>query len=217
MLPRAERTRLTLVHGRILFRTALAGLLAAEPDFVLAAECANAVEATESLGSSRSDVVLLDFGIWQDLISPARNAGYHGKFLAVADQIAAAPCAQAISEGVSGVVLNSDSPARLVQAIHVVSNGGAWLDLSLIQLLAERYPHQEDLRLDGLSAREQAVLRGIIGGLSNRKIAGQIGTSESTVKAILQHLFDKTGVRTRSQLVRIVLTGPAVFASRTPV
>lgn len=205
-----------LVHGRVLFRTALARLLAAEPGFVLAAECANAVEATESLGSTRPDVVLLDFGIWQDLISPARDFGYHGKFLAVAEEILAAPCARAISEGVSGVVLSSDSPARLVQAIGVVSSGGAWLDQSLIQLLAGRYPQQEDLPLDGLSAREQAVLRGILSGLSNRKIAGQIGTSESTVKATLQRLFDKTGVRTRSQLVRIVLTGATAFASRTP-
>ena len=97
--------RFMLVHGRVLFRTALARLLAAEPDFELVAECANAVEATKSLGSSRPDVVLLDFGIWQDLISPARNAGtIHGKFLAVAEEIAASPCARALSARASRVL-----------------------------------------------------------------------------------------------------------------
>jgi DNA-binding NarL/FixJ family response regulator len=79
----------------------------------------------------------------------------------------------------------------------------------LIQLLADRYPHHEDVRLDALAQREQAVLKGILGGLSNRKIAEQIGVSESTVKATLQQLFGKSGVRTRSQLVRMMLTGPA--------
>ena len=42
-------------------------------------------------------------------------------------------------------------------------------------------------------------------GLSNKKIGSQIGVSESTIKATLQHLFKKAGVRTRSQLVRIAL------------
>lgn len=42
-------------------------------------------------------------------------------------------------------------------------------------------------------------------GLANKEIAARIGVSESSVKASLQQLFSKTGVRTRSQLVRIVL------------
>lgn len=41
-------------------------------------------------------------------------------------------------------------------------------------------------------------------GLANKEIAVRIGVSESSVKATLQQLFSKTGVRTRSQLVRIV-------------
>jgi DNA-binding NarL/FixJ family response regulator len=194
-----------LLHGRVLFRTSLARLLAAEPDFELAAECANPVEAIEMLAGAAPDVVLLDFNIWPGFITAARQAGYQGKCLAIAEEIDAPSCARALSRGISGVFLGSDSPTRLVQAIHVVASGGAWLDQNVIQLLADRYPHHEDLRLDGLAEREQAVLRGVLGGLSNRRIADQIGASEATVKGTLQHLFNKTGVRTRSQLVRILL------------
>jgi DNA-binding NarL/FixJ family response regulator len=196
-----------LLHGRVLFRTSLARLLATERDFDLVAECANAVEALESLQDARPDVVLLDFGIWQDFIDEARDAGYQGKFLAIAEEIDAAPCARALSHGVSGVFLGSDSPARLVQAIRLVASGEAWVDRRVIQLLADRYPQHEDLRLNSLEERERAVLRGVLDGSTNREIANQIGTSEATVKATLQHLFDKTGVRTRSQLVRIMLDG----------
>lgn len=42
-------------------------------------------------------------------------------------------------------------------------------------------------------------------GLSNKEIAAQLQISESYVKAILQSLFEKTGVRTRGQLVRVAL------------
>ncbi len=42
-------------------------------------------------------------------------------------------------------------------------------------------------------------------GLSNKEIGGQLDISESAVKATLQQLFYKTGVRTRGQLVRVAL------------
>jgi DNA-binding NarL/FixJ family response regulator len=194
-----------LLHPRMLFRTSLARLLETERDIELVAQCANAAEALESLAGKRPDVVLFDFGIWQDLVSAARDIGYQGKFLGIAEEIDAVPCVRALGAGVSGVVLGCDSPGRLMQAIHVVAGGAAWVDQEVIQFLADRYPHHEDIRLDALPEREQAVIRGILSGLTNRKIADQIGTSESTVKATLQQLFHKTGVRTRSQLVRMML------------
>ena len=73
-----------LLHGQMLFRTSLARLLAAERDFELVAECASTAEALENLADSRPDVVLFDLGMWMDLIPTARDAGYPGKFLAIA-------------------------------------------------------------------------------------------------------------------------------------
>jgi two-component system, NarL family, nitrate/nitrite response regulator NarL len=49
------------------------------------------------------------------------------------------------------------------------------------------------------------VLRFVLEGLSNKVIAAHLGISESYVKALLQSLFRKTGVRTRGQLVRVAL------------
>jgi two-component system, NarL family, nitrate/nitrite response regulator NarL len=42
-------------------------------------------------------------------------------------------------------------------------------------------------------------------GLSNKEIAWQLTLSESYEKAIMQRLFNRTGVRTRGQLVRVAL------------
>lgn len=94
-----------------------------------------------------------------------------------------------------------------MQAIRLVASGEAWIDPQVLRLLAERYPNYQDRGLNGLTEREERVLEGVIGGLSNRKIAARIGASESTIKNALQFLFSKAGVRTRSQLVRIALAG----------
>jgi len=56
-----------------------------------------------------------------------------------------------------------------------------------------------------LNSRETEVLRLLVQGLANKEIAGQMEISESAVKNTIQQLFAKTGVRTRSQLVRVAL------------
>lgn len=56
-----------------------------------------------------------------------------------------------------------------------------------------------------LTPRETDVLRYLVQGLANKEIAARMNLSESGVKNTLQQLFTKTGVRTRSQLVRVAL------------
>ena len=56
-----------------------------------------------------------------------------------------------------------------------------------------------------LTSRESEALRLLVQGLANKEIAARMELSESAVKNTLQQLFTKTGVRTRSQLVRVAL------------
>jgi PAS domain S-box-containing protein len=56
-----------------------------------------------------------------------------------------------------------------------------------------------------LNARELDVLRLLVQGLANKEIGAKLEISESAVKNTLQQLFMKSGVRTRSQLVRIAV------------
>jgi len=63
----------------------------------------------------------------------------------------------------------------------------------------------EPRELMALNSRETDVLRLLVQGLANKEIAARLEMSESTVKNTIQQLFAKTGVRTRSQLVRVAL------------
>jgi PAS domain S-box-containing protein len=82
---------------------------------------------------------------------------------------------------------------------------------AIIGDLAEEKPAAADLTPPdnpdrvSLNSREIEVLRFLVQGLSNKEIAARMDVSESTVKNTLQQLFTKTGLRTRSQLVRIAL------------
>jgi len=212
----SPRIRLILLDDHSLFRESLARLLASEHEFELVAECATPAEAVKSLKRLDVDVILVDIGIAKDFIPWAQKVRYPGKSLVIARDVDARGSAMVLKYGASGIFLASDSSTRLLQAIRLVASGEAWVDQKVLQLLAERYPHFEARWQGILTEREQNVLQGVVDGLSNKKIGSQIGVSESTIKATLQHLFKKAGVRTRSQLVRIALEGPSVTGSPEP-
>ncbi len=114
---------------------------------------------------------------------------------------------RALEAGAAGLFLKQAPPTELVSAIHKVMRGEALLSSSgLARLLAEaRGEEARRAPALALSARERAVLRGVFAGLANKEIAAGLELSEGYVKAVLQQLFGKTGVRTRAQLVRIAL------------
>lgn len=217
--PAGGKIRVLLLDALGLFRASLGRYLSAECGFEVAGECATPAEALEILNCAVGhavDVVLLDFDLGtehaSDFIPAARAAGYQGRFLIVAGVADTRNSALAIRLGASGIFLKSEQPERLVQAIRLVASGDIWIDRKVVRLLADRVLDtwtQSGINLPGerLSAREQKVLQSIVGGLSNRKIGASIGMSESSVKNIIQQLFARTGVRTRSQLVRMALEG----------
>ena len=58
-------------------------------------------------------------------------------------------------------------------------------------------------RYDSLTSREREVLPLIVSGLLNKQIAGEIGTSESTVKVHRSQLMRKMGAESLAELVRM--------------
>jgi DNA-binding NarL/FixJ family response regulator len=185
-------------------------MLAAEPGIEIAGSCGTAAEALEVLKLTPVDIVLLDFDLGEDhgnqLISSVRRLGFKGKILMVTAGMSANESSVAIRLGASGIFLKQNSPATLTKAIRMVGSGEAWVDEKVMQLLAAAVDESDDQSSGGaLTTREQQVLQGVFEGLTNKEIAAQLSVTESAVKATLQQLFQKTGVRTRSQLVRIAL------------
>ncbi|MGO6696322.1 response regulator transcription factor [Rhizobium johnstonii] len=59
-----------------------------------------------------------------------------------------------------------------------------------------------EARFDSLTTREREVLKGVVAGLLNKQIAGELGISEITVKVHRANLMRKMEVRTLAELVR---------------
>jgi two-component system nitrate/nitrite response regulator NarL len=111
-----------------------------------------------------------------------------------------------IRNGIAGVFAKHNAPELLIQAIHEAVQGKTWFEQSLLQTaLQSETTTQPSTGVPRLTERERQVLRLVFEGLANKERASRLNVSESAVKASLQQLFAKTGVRTRAQLVRAAL------------
>jgi|SRR5271157_1813913 len=207
-----QRVRLLLVDDHPLFREGLMRLLASEPDLEMVAQCGTATEGLEVLTHSEVDVVLLDSDLevehGNQFISSARECGYAGKILMVTAGMNATQSSLALKLGASGIVLKSSSTNTLLTAIKRIVTGELWIDQNVIhQMVDQVIRGDQRILTPNLTHREDQVLQALLEGLTNKEIATKIGVSEDSVKTTLKYLFRKTGVRTRSQLVRMALEG----------
>jgi DNA-binding NarL/FixJ family response regulator len=199
------------VDDHSLFRESLSRLLQAEPDFEIAGACGTSAEALDLLQREAADVILLDYDLGNEqgsaLLTQVARRGFGGRVLMVTAGMSGAETLHALECGCAGIFLKHSPPAQLVDAIHRVAAGEPWLDSRAMgAVVAGAAGRGEEHRSEQpLTARERAVLNGVLEGLTNKEIGATLQISESSVKAALQQLFDKTGVRTRSQLVRIAL------------
>jgi DNA-binding NarL/FixJ family response regulator len=125
--------------------------------------------------------------------------------LMIAAQIRQQDLLTIVRELQTGVFLKSDPPEELQLALQRTMQRGVWVSSGLALGLVASTNTEETKPFDAtlaLDAREREVLGLVVEGLSNSEIGCKLNLFESDVKATLQRLFEKVGVRTRAQLVR---------------
>lgn len=205
-----KQIRVLIVDDHTIFSESLGRLLEADTNCKVISTCASVSEALKITARDQIDLVLLDYDLSEEpgtvFISESRRSGFAGAILLVTGGITDAVMLRALEQGASGVFLKSSPPAELIQAIWRVTQGETWIDSGMVKtLIADAQEHGAEMRKEVLSTRERNVLRCVFEGLSNKEIGQHLNISESSVKASLQQLFSRTGVRTRSQLVRIAV------------
>jgi DNA-binding NarL/FixJ family response regulator len=207
----AQEIRILLVDDHSLFRDSLSRLLQTEPGFHIVGTCASISETLAIAAREQPDIILLDYDLGEEqgtaALEEIRKSGFHGRILMVTAGMSDAATVRVLESGSEGIFLKHSSPAQLVEAIRKLVAGEPWLDpRAMRSLIAGATGRSEEQRTSQvLTPRERYVLQGVFEGLTNKEIAAQLQISEGSVKAVLQQLFDKTGVRTRAQLVRIAL------------
>ena len=161
------------------------------------------------------DAALVDYelqgtilGNGLDLVRKVRVLRPEAHILMVTAGMGTADLMRAVTELNTGIFLKTEPTVELMLAIRRTAQGERWISsrASLALLAAGGLPPTQDRPAgEQLSVRESRVLRGVLEGQSNKEIGAQLEMTESSVKAVLQKLFERAGVRSRSQLVRYAI------------
>ncbi len=106
--------------------------------------------------------------------------------------------------GVAGFIPKSDSPAVILQAVRLVLAGGTYAPLRLLSDPVSGSTHtlaSAGPTMAGLTPRQREVLGQLARGLPNKRIARELGLSESTVKVHLLAIYRVLSVRNRTEAV----------------
>jgi two-component system nitrate/nitrite response regulator NarL len=154
-------------------------------------------------------MVLLDVDLGSDraldFVVDARRKGFDGWILIVTAGISDQEAVNLVQAGVSGILHKHHSTEVLYRVIREIAGGKVWLEDKYLGPLFRSVDRSRPAASPKLDDRDKKLLRHVLQGLTNREIAARLEVTEGAVKAALHHIFNKLCVRTRAQLVKVVL------------
>ena len=200
-----------LVDDHPLVRDGLRARLESAPRLRVVGEAGSAEEALEQAGLLQPDLVLMDVnmrggsntsGIEATARLTQRYPGIAVLVLSMHDK--PEYVTQAIQAGARGYVLK-DAPGKdIVLAIDTVMGGGIYYSAALARQLAGP-PSAPSGMGEGLTAREQEILRFIAAGQSNKGIARELDLSVRTVETHRLNIKRKLGIDGQAELIRYAI------------
>ena len=187
----------------------LAGIemLLEKSNFQVVASVRTGTAALEQLATARPDMLILDNSMPErsglDVLRTIRNRGDDRPVIMLTGSINDQTSKEAMQLGVNGLVIKATAPRDLLICLETVVQGRRWIDQEVMQRAMDMVLAPDAIRdpMDGLSGRERAVAALVRRGLRNKEVATELGLTEGTVKVHLHKIFDKLGVRSRTELI----------------
>ena len=195
------RASVLVVDDHALVRTGVANIISHEPDLQVVAEAADGLQAVEAFERYRPDVTLLDLRMpvmeGVEAVRQIRLRDPAARVIVLTTYDTDEDITRALKAGAKAYILKDIAASALIACIRDVLAGKTYLAPAAAAKLAERVTQVQ------LTPRELAALRSMADGRTNKEIATALGISERTVKTHLAHLFEKLGVTSRTEAVKV--------------
>jgi two-component system, NarL family, nitrate/nitrite response regulator NarL len=197
-----------IVDDHPLFRRGVAQLLAMDPEIQVVGEAADQAGALAMARQHEPDLILLDLNLKAesgiDILSALKDEDAARRVVMLTVSDAPDDLMQAIRAGADGYLLKDMEPEDLLVRVREALTGTTVISDALAGRLAAalRAEVQDSARKSErnmalLTDREQAVLRCLADGQSNKLIARTLSITEGTVKVHVKHLLKKLNFRSR--------------------
>ncbi len=204
-----------LVDDHKIMRDGVKTILERTPDFHVVGEAESGSDAVAQARKLHPDLILMDIGLpgmngIEATIEVLRHSP-NSKVMMLSMYDDENSVVAAFRSGARAFLLKKASSADLLDALRTVSKGGSYLSSQVSDHLLTRI-QRGDLEskgiaspLDGLSPREQQVLRLVAEGKTSKDIAVMLDLGLQTVRTYRKTLMKKIGVTNIASLTQVAL------------
>ena len=207
--------RVLLADDHAMLREGLAMLVESQADMTVVAQAGSGPEAVAAARGQRPHIVVMDVSMPEgggvDATAEIVRSCPAVRVLALSRHADQASLRRMLAAGASGYVVKRAAAQDLIGAMRAVLAGGTYVDPVLAGDLVARAIQPPGAaapsarRVGLLSDREEAVLRQIAWGKSNKEVASALGLSVKTAEGYRANGLEKLKLRTRSDVLRYAL------------
>ena len=203
----ADSIRILIADDHPIVRQGLAAVLDREKDLKVVGQAGNGDEAVSEAARLHPDVILMDLQMpvmdGVEAIQQIKQEDPDVGIIILTTYDTDENIFRGVEAGARAYLLKDSPPEEVLKAIRAVHRGESLIQLSVASRLLDRFTQlsRASATEGGLSSREVEVLQLTAKGIVNKEIAAQLLIGESTVKTHLIHIFNKLGVKGRTEAV----------------
>ena len=203
--------KVSIVEDDAKLRETLVRYFAGQHAFRCLNAYANAEAALADIPQHLPDVVLMDINLpcmnGIECVTRLRQLAPHLKIIMLTVFEEGEQVFQALSAGAFGYLVKSNRPAKILEAIREVYEGGSPMSGHIARKVVQSFQAHAaanaaaSAETASLTARELEVLQGLSRGQPYKEIAGNLGISLSTVRTYIQRIYEKLHVHSQTEAV----------------
>jgi two-component system response regulator NreC len=207
-----EKIKVLIADDHAILRHGLRRIIESEPDMDVVGEAGTGVDAVKYAKQLQPDVVIMDISMpEQDGIESMRQIvkSLAARVLILTVHLEHQVISEAVSAGAAGYLAKDTLDRELISALRTIMLGGTVFSPTVSKRLVESSQFvtrgATSRSLETLTSREREVFLLLAEGKSTSEVANSLFVSPKTVHTHRQHIMDKLGLRTTTELIRFAL------------
>lgn len=170
--------------------------------------CKNGQEALEKIQDYQPDVVLMDINMpginGVEAVRQLKPKMPSTQFMMCTVYEEDEHVFESLKAGATGYILKKTQPARLIEAILDIHNGGSPMSSTIARKVLTSFNENKVTQpVDALSQREKDVLNMLGRRMQYKTIAAALSLSPETVRTHIRNIYEKLQVHTREEALRV--------------
>jgi DNA-binding NarL/FixJ family response regulator len=204
-----QKVKIAIVDDHGLFRFGISAILKNEPSFEVIGEYSQSVAMMEDIKVNTPHLIITDLSLEKEsgieLIKKIKSLYPQVKVLVMSMHKDEFHISNAVENGCDGYLNKDDTPEEVVTAVKALINDEKYYSKDVSNILMNRiYNNPRHSTQPFLTQKEKEVIHHLMKGLSSKEIASEMKISSRTVEAHRYNILNKFGLRSATELVKLV-------------